>query len=227
MNSLTWTASSTNCSGAPSQHAAPGQTARACWPGRRPGGRRHERNGHGDRSAPAEVSGGMVSDMTLDESVTNPGETGRGNPAQSVVDAAAECLSLASTWLAWDGRPLARFDEGLPNVWTPHKALRRVTDHLIDHLHEVEALLAGAEPVPDEWHGRVVTLDADWSRFTELDLDEARSRVSRLARSYLLRYEVAGPQAWDEPRSPAWTLREIAEHVAGVRYYAEQVGRLA
>jgi hypothetical protein len=38
---------------------------------------------------------------------------------------------------------------------------------------------------------------------------------------------LAGPQAWDEPRSPAWTLRGIAEHVAGVRYYAEQVGRLA
>jgi hypothetical protein len=165
--------------------------------------------------------------MAVDESVTKLDETGSGNPACSVVDSVAECLSMASTWLAWDGRPLARFDEGLPNVWTPHKALRRITDHLIDHLHETEALLAGAEPVPDEWHGRVVTLDADWSRFTELDLDEARSRLTRLARCYLLRYETAGPQAWDEPRSPAWTLREIAGHVAGVRYYAEQVGRLA
>ena len=81
--------------------------------------------------------------------------------------------------------------------------------------------------MPDEWHGRVVTLDSDWSRFTELDLDEARSRLHRLGRSYLLRYQAAGPQSWDEPRTPAWTLREIAEHVAGVRYYAEQVGRLA
>jgi hypothetical protein len=33
--------------------------------------------------------------------------------------------------------------------------------------------------------------------------------------------------AWDEPRDGEWTLREIAEHVAGVRYYAEQVGSLA
>jgi hypothetical protein len=164
--------------------------------------------------------------MTVSGSVTKIDETGSGNPAQRVVDSVSECLSIAPTWLAWDGRPLARFDE-MPNVWTPHKALRRITDHLIDHLHEVEALLAGAEPVPDEWHGRVVTLDGDWSRFTELDLDEARSRLNRLARCYLLRYEVAGPRAWDEPRSPAWTLREIAEHVAGVRYYAEQVGRLA
>jgi hypothetical protein len=30
-----------------------------------------------------------------------------------------------------------------------------------------------------------------------------------------------------EPRGGDWTLREIAEHVAGVRYYAEQVWFLA
>jgi hypothetical protein len=147
------------------------------------------------------------------------------NPATLVVAAADGCLDLATTWLAWDGRPVARLGEE-PNVWTPHKALRRIADHLTDHLHEVEALLAGAEPVPDTWHGRSVTLDADWARFTETDLAEARSRVTRLARSYLLRYEVAGPEEWDVPRGPAWTLREIAEHVSGITYYAEQVGRL-
>jgi len=148
------------------------------------------------------------------------------SPAQQVVDSVAECLSYAATWHAWDGRPVARMADGQPNTWTPHKALRRITDHLIDHLHEVEALLAGAEPVPDEWHGRTVTLDADWARFTELDFDEAKSRLGRLGRCYLLRYEVAGPAAWDAPRGEAWTLREIAEHVAEVTYYAEQVGRL-
>ena len=140
--------------------------------------------------------------------------------------AAGRCLDLAATWLAWDGRPCARFDDGQPNVWTPHKALRRIADHLTDHLHEVEALLAGAEPIPDTWYGRSVTLDADWARFTETDLAEARSRVTRLARSYLLRYEVAGQEEWDVPRGPAWTLREIAEHVSGITYYAEQMGRL-
>jgi hypothetical protein len=91
----------------------------------------------------------------------------------------------------------------------------------------VEALLDGASPVPDCWHGRLVTLDADWGRFTEADFDEARSRLSRLARWYVLRYAAAGESSWDEPRSGEWTLREIAEHVAGVRYYAEQVGALS
>ena len=120
----------------------------------------------------------------------------------------------------------ARTVDGKPNTWTPAKALRRITDHLIDHLHQVEALLAGAPAIPDTWHGRFVTLDSDWSRFTEADYDEACSRLGRLGRWYVLRYEAAGEDAWDEPRGGEWTLREIAEHVAGVRYYAEQVGSL-
>ena len=149
------------------------------------------------------------------------------NPAAAVVAGVDRCLELAATWHAWDGRPIARTIDGEPSTWTPHKAIRRICDHLVDHLHEVEALLAGAEPVPDEWHGRLVTLDADWARFTELDFDETRSRLRRLARWYQLRYATAGPAAWDAPRGEAWTLRQIAEHVAEVTFYAEQVGRLA
>ena len=152
---------------------------------------------------------------------------GSGNPGQLVVDAVEACLALARTWHGWDGRPIARIEEGKPNAWMPYKALRRITDHLIDHLHQVEALLAGAEPIPDTWHGRLITFDTDWSRFTEADFDEACSRLRRLARWYVLRYQAAGEAAWDEPRSGEWTLREIAEHVAGVTWYAEQVGSLA
>ena len=156
-----------------------------------------------------------------------PRRPGPGNPGQLVADAVEECLRLAASWHAWDGRPIAVMADGKPNTWTPYKALRRITDHLIDHLHEVEALLAGAEPVPDTWHGRFVTLDADWARFAEVDFDEAGSRLRRLARWYVLRYQSAGEAAWDEPRAEAWTLREIAEHVAGVTSYAQQVGSLA
>jgi hypothetical protein len=193
-------------------------------------------------------------------------ETGdSGNPGQLVANSVEACLEIAATWHAWDGRPVARTVDGKPNTWTPAKALRRITDHLIDHLQQVEALLAqggtpppgdtphpdgpgtprgadgawparrqapsrelaGVPSIPDTWHGRFVTLDADWARFTEADYDEACSRLRRLGRWYVLRYEAAGPAAWDEPRDGEWTLREIAEHVAEVRYYAEQVGSLA
>ena len=76
------------------------------------------------------------------------------------------------------------------------------------------------------WDGRFVTLDSDWARLTEPDFDEAASRLRRLARTYLLTYEMAGPGAWNAPRTPAWTRREIAEHVSGVSAYAEYVGNL-
>ena len=66
----------------------------------------------------------------------------------------------------------------------------------------------------------------DWARLTEPDFSEASSRLRRLARTYLLIYEMAGEEAWDAPRDPAWTLREIAEHVSGVSAYAEYVGNL-
>ena len=146
------------------------------------------------------------------------------NPAQCVVDAVEESLRLARTWLAWDGSPLVSEDGD--RVYTPAKAVRRLGDHLVDHLAEVEALLAGQPSQPDEWRGSLVTVDADWARFTEVDLAEAEQRLRRLARTVELRYAAAGPEEWDRDRSPAWTLREIAEHV-GSPWYAEQVGDLS
>ena len=148
------------------------------------------------------------------------------NPAQLVVDGVETCLDIAATWLSWDRRPIKETIDEVGDEWTPLKALRRINDHLVDHLHEVEALLADAEPMPDEWHGRTVTLAADLQPITQADLDEARSRLRRLARTYLLRYAAAGPAEWDAPRGSAWTLREIAEHVSNVHTYAEYVGRL-
>lgn len=146
------------------------------------------------------------------------------NPGTNVVVAVEECLETAATWLAWDGTP--RVSEDGDRVYTPHKAIRRIADHLVDHLAEVEALLAGVPTMPDEWHGSLLTFDTDWARFTEGDLDEARQRLRRLARTFELRLQAAGRQQWDLPRTPNWTLRVIADHLTGVRWYAEQVGVL-
>jgi hypothetical protein len=191
-----------------------------------------------DPAAPPSVSSDPAAPPSAAAALTVvPGAGSSGNPGQLVSGSVEACLEIAATWHAWDGRPVARTVDGSaspdpatppkPNTWTPAKALRRITDHLIDHLQQVEALLAGVPSIPDAWHGRLVTLDADWARFTEADYDEACSRLRRLARWYVLRYEAAGAAAWDEQRGGEWTLREIAEHVAGVRYYAEQVGSLA
>jgi hypothetical protein len=146
------------------------------------------------------------------------------NPGTAVEHAVGHCLQVAATWLAWDGRPA--ISEDGERIYTPHKAVRRIADHLVDHLAEVEALLAGVPTEPDRWHASLVTVDADWARFTELDLDEARQRLRRLGRTFSLRLAAAGPDEWDVSRGENWTLREIAEHLTGIRWYADQVGRL-
>ncbi|HEU5416803.1 MAG TPA: hypothetical protein VFV41_03850 [Streptosporangiaceae bacterium] len=146
------------------------------------------------------------------------------NPAQGIADAVERTLALASTWTAWDGKPVPTEDG--ERVYTPNKVLRRQADHLIDHLAEIEALLAGVATEPDHWHASAVTLASDLAPVTEEDLNEAGQRLRRLARQFVLRYEAAGPQAWDVPRDPSWTLRAIAEHLSH-SWYAEQVGDLS
>jgi hypothetical protein len=153
--------------------------------------------------------------------------TVRSDPTELIPDAVERCLDLAGSWLAWDGRPRVSEPDGdLPGgtVFTPHKAVRRIADHLVDHLAEIEALLAGAETIPDTWHGRTVTLAADWAPFTEADLNEAANRLRRLGQVYALRLRGVDAAALDAPRGQAWTIRQIVEHVAGVTWYAEQVG---
>jgi hypothetical protein len=146
------------------------------------------------------------------------------NPGIAVEEAVAECLKMAATWLWWDGNPRVSSDGD--RVYTPHKAIRRIGDHLVDHLAEVEAVLAGVETQPDEWHGSLLTLDSDWARFSEADRQEAIQRLTRLARTFSLRLGAAGPSEWDRTRGQGWTLRQIAEHLTEVVWYAEQVGDL-
>ena len=146
------------------------------------------------------------------------------NPGNAVEEAVRRSLALVDTWIHWDGRP--HVSEDGDRIYTPAKAVRRIADHLIDHLAEVEAVLAGAETQPDAWHASLVTTEADWARFTELDRDEAHQRLPRLARTFALRLAAAGPDQWDRARGDGWTLREIAQHLTGVLWYADQVGDL-
>lgn len=146
-------------------------------------------------------------------------------PGAAVEEAVRRSLALVDTWIHWDGRP--RVSEDGDRIYTPHKAVRRIADHLIDHLAEVEAQLAGVETQPDGWHGSLLTFEADWARFSEGDRDEAHQRLPRLARTFALRLTAAGPDEWDRSRGDGWTLREIADHLTGVLWYAEQVGDLS
>jgi hypothetical protein len=145
------------------------------------------------------------------------------DPGRVVTDSVERVIDLAATWLAWDGR--GRMAEGGDRLYTPHKAIRRHTDHLIDHLAEVDDILAGRSGIPDGWHGSQVTLASDWAPFTEADLNEARQRLRRLGRIFTSRVAALDPDGWDRVRPGHWTLREIVDHVAS-DWYAKQVGDL-
>ena len=160
------------------------------------------------------------------DSTDSTGKSGSsGTPGDAVEEAVRRSLALVDTWIHWDGRPCVSEDGD--RVYTPAKAVRRIADHLIDHLAEVEAVLAGVQTQPDGWHGSLVTIESDWARFTELDRNEAQQRLPRLARTFALRLAAAGPDEWDRPRGDGWTLREIADHLTSVLWYAEQVGDLS
>jgi hypothetical protein len=145
------------------------------------------------------------------------------HPALVVTEMTDHVLDLAATWTAWDGRPIAAGER----QYTPHKAIRRIADHFIDHLAEVDARLAGHEPLPDQWHASAVTTPSDLAAFTAEDLDEARSRLTRLAGIWADRLNTLTPRGLDLSPGDGWSFRQIAFHLADAgRFYADAVGPL-
>ncbi|MEU6067827.1 MULTISPECIES: hypothetical protein [Streptomyces] len=150
-------------------------------------------------------------------------DTASETPAEVITAMVEHVLALAATWTAWDGTP-AYVDD---RVYTPHKAIRRTADHLIDHLAELEARLAGQTPQPDHWHASAITTAADLAPFISEDLDEARSRLTRLARIWADRLDALTEAQLDDSPGAGWSFRELAHHLGGSRYYADAVGRLS
>src|SRR5512139_3325585 len=131
-------------------------------------------------------------------------------------------LELATTWTSWDGMPIPADDR----VYTPHKAIRRVADHMIDHLAEIEARLAGHTSIPDAWHASASTTPADLAPFTAEDLDEARSRLTRLGDLWRHRLSALTPEQLDRSPGPGWSPRDLVIHLTGSVSYADALGAL-
>ncbi|MFF7994231.1 hypothetical protein ACFZDG_31180 [Kitasatospora xanthocidica] len=168
-------------------------------------------------SDPAAVDDGGPGDVQV---AHGPGKAELAALVPEMVD---HVLTLAATWTAWDGCPVVNADG---RTYTPHKAVRRVADHLLDHLAELDARLAGEPTEPDHWHASNATTPADLAPFTAADLDEARSRLTRLAGIWSRRVAALPDAVLDDSPGTGWSFRRIVGHVAESGYYADSVGDL-
>jgi hypothetical protein len=97
---------------------------------------------------------------------------------------------------------------------------------MIDHLAQLDAHLTGMTAKPDRWHGSRVTTASDLAPFGAVDLDEARSRLERLAQLWQSRLRDVPSGAMDAAEGDDYTPREMAYCAIGSAYYADAVGRL-
>lgn len=105
-------------------------------------------------------------------------------------------------------------------TYTPRKALRRVLDHTLDHLNQIDQWMAwrndGQVPKPtDGWVPSTVTLPDDRLPLSQSDLDAWLWRVDQAAR--LLAQRAAGLSDADldwQPPDEGWPLRRVLHHVA-------------
>jgi hypothetical protein len=142
------------------------------------------------------------------------------SPSAIVPAMIEEVLEGAETWMRWDGEVVVRDGRQM----TPLKAIRRVTDHVIDHLAEFQARVARQEPLPDNWHHSAHTTAADRALFSEADLNEARERLHRLARLWQLIVEPIPDDVLDHSAPGQMTLRKLAAHTAESKVYADALG---
>jgi hypothetical protein len=123
--------------------------------------------------------------------------------------------------------PLATPAAARRYTYTPRKALRRVLDHALDHLNQIDQWLAwrahGTVPVPtDGWVASTETLPDDRLPLATRDLDAWLWRIDQAVR--LLQRSAEGLSA-DEldwaPPDGGWPLRRVLHHVArSERLYA-------
>jgi len=105
-------------------------------------------------------------------------------------------------------------------TYTPRKVLRRVLDHSLDHLNQIDQWLTwrrdGVVPIPtDGWVGSTTTLPDDRLPLAQRDLDAWLWRIDQAAR--LLQQRAAGLTSEELdwlPPDEGWPLRRVLHHVA-------------
>jgi hypothetical protein len=112
-------------------------------------------------------------------------------------------------------------------TYTPRKSLRRVLDHALDHLNQIDQWIAwqrhGLVPTPtDGWVPSTVTLPEDRQPLHRADLDAWLWRIDQAVRLVVQRTEALTPVELDWlPPDGGWPLRRVLHHLArSERLYA-------
>ena len=145
------------------------------------------------------------------------------DPADAISETVDHVLRLANSWVAWYGRPVRVRNR----VLAPHKVVRRVADHMIDHLTQFQASMVGITAPPDLWHASAMTSESDLAPFTAQDLDEARSRLERLALLWRIALANVAPERLDRAERDEYTPREMAFCAVASTEYADALGDLS
>lgn len=105
-------------------------------------------------------------------------------------------------------------------TFTPRKILRRVLDHALDHLNQIDQWLIwrrdGIVPTPtDGWVPSTITLPGDRLPLAQPDLDAWLWRIDQAARLLLQRAAGLTESELDwQPPDGGWPLRRVLHHVA-------------
>jgi len=143
----------------------------------------------------------------------------------TVHDAAREIPSVMTNELytrLTDARPAPLSASGGVHryTYTPRKVLRRVLDHTLDHLNQIDQWLAwrndGKVPTPtDGWVPSTVTLPGDLLPLSQPDLAAWLWRIDQSARLLVQRAAGLTEAELDwEPPHEGWPLRRVFHHVA-------------
>jgi hypothetical protein len=149
------------------------------------------------------------------------------DPADAIDQMVADFMALAETWTGWDGKPIPITTSYGQRMYTPNKALRRMNDHMVDHLAQLQAELIGQATVADTWRASQITTGSDMAPITDEDLAEARNRFERLAGMWRATLASIPADRMDVGRGDDYTPRELAFHTLESLDYATHVGDLS
>jgi hypothetical protein len=105
-------------------------------------------------------------------------------------------------------------------TYTPRKVLRRVLDHALDHLNQIDQWRAwrrdGTVPVPtDGWASSTVTLAEDRQPLDAADLAAWLWRIDQTIGLLAQRADGLGEDELDwQPPDGGWPLRRVLHHLA-------------